>query len=84
MRKGTKTSPGRHLRNVFGLQLFTAVDGTHRTPKMCYISNLGEKWIFTGHFNVTFCLNLTIFFKKFHFFKCRFFFTELGGNYAGP
>jgi len=45
---------------------------------MRYISNLGEKWIFAGHFNVTFCLNFTIiFFKKFHFFKCRFFLPEL-------
>ena len=54
--------PGRHLRNVLGLQLFRAVDGTHRIPKMCYISNMGENWIFAGYFNVTFCLNFTIFF----------------------
>jgi len=65
--------PGRHLRNVFGLQLFSAVDETRRIPKMCYISNLGEKWILAGHFNATLCLNFTIFFEKFHFFKCRFF-----------
>ena len=68
--------PGRHLRNVLGLQLFRAVDGTHRIPKMCYISNLGENWIFAGYFNVTFCLNFTIFFKKFQFFKCRLFFYQ--------
>ena len=65
--------PGRHLRNVFGLQrfwfaTFRAVDGTHRIPEMCYISNLGETWIFADHFNVTFCLNFTIFFKKINFF----------------
>ena len=62
--------PGRHLRNVFDLQLFSAVNGTHRIPKMCYMSNLGEKRIFAGHFNATFCLNFTIFLKKFPFFKC--------------
>jgi len=40
---------------------------------MCYLSNLGEKWIFAGHCNATFCLNFTINFKKINFFKCRFF-----------
>ena len=65
--------PGRRLRNVFGLQLFRAVDGTHRIPKMCYISNWGEKWIFAGHFNAAFCLNFTIFFKKFHLFQMHIF-----------
>jgi len=76
--------PGRHLRNVFGLQLFRAVDATHRIPKMCYISILGEKWIFAGHFNATLCLNFTIFFKKIHFFQMQIFFTKIGGKYAGP
>ena len=55
---------------------FRAVDGTHWIPKMCYKSNLGENWIFVGYFNVTFCLNFTIFFKKFQFFKCRLFFYQ--------
>jgi len=71
--------PGRHLRKVFGLQLFRAVDGTHRILKMCYISNLGEKLIFAGHFYVTFGLNFTIFLKKFHFFQMQIFFTKIGG-----
>jgi len=40
---------------------------------MCYISNLGEKWILAGHFNATFCLNFTISFKKFQFFQMKIF-----------
>jgi len=68
--------PGRRLRNVFGLQLFRAVVGTHRIPKLCYIGNLGEKWIFAGHFNVTFCLTFTIFLEKSYFFQMQIFFYQ--------
>jgi len=67
--------PGRHVRNFL-----RAVDGTHRIPKMCYISNLGEKWIFAGHFNVTFSLNFTIFFKKSIFSNADLFFTKIAGK----
>ena len=75
MRKGTKrfNSTGTPPTQRSWFATFRAVDGTHRIPKMCYISNLGENRIFAGYFNVTFCLNFTIFFKKFHFFSCRFF-----------
>jgi len=34
---------------------------------------MGEKWILAGHFNATFCLNFTIFFKIIPFFQMQIF-----------